>query len=80
MQFLEKINLKAVLIIGLLSVGLAVTVLLVQNQQIFRSRANADALIITGNNGDNVNVEGSHKFNTEADSITISIKKKSALE
>lgn len=71
---LIKKKYKSIIIISLLLLGLFVTVYLVKNPQIFKSRANADRFQVIDGDGNQVSYENG-KFVTTSDHITVGIQK-----
>ena len=70
---LIRTNLRTIIILALLVLGLIVTLYLVKNPQVFKSRADATKFQITGRDGTEANYENG-KFTTTSDHITIGIK------
>ena len=68
-----RANLKSIIILLLVILGVAVTVYLVKNPQILKSRADVEGLNVTDKNGNSVTkVEG--KFTTTSDHIKIGVQ------
>ena len=70
---LIKANLRSIIILVLVVLGLIVTIYLVKNPQIFKSRADSSRFQITDKDGNNVPYDGS-KFTTISDHITVGIQ------
>ncbi len=70
-------NLKSIIIVSLLVLGLVTVVLLVQKQQIFKSKAAADinvALHVTDDQGNPLEYQGGNTYKTNSTNIKIGIK------
>lgn len=73
-------NLKSIIILAVVVLGLLVTVYLVKNPQIFKSRADASKFQITGSDGKSAdyvcedNDRSKCKFTTAAERITVGIQ------
>lgn len=72
MDIIKK-NTKSIIILVLVILGLVITVYLVKNPQIFKSRADVDALSVTADDGSPVTVEPG-KFTTTSGHIKIGIQ------
>lgn len=73
MQYI-KANLKAVIIVSLLLLGLTLAVLLVQRPQIFRSRADVGNILeVTNEEGNPIRFEEG-VFKTNSDTVKINLK------
>ena len=75
-----KANFKGLLLIFLIISGIVVGLYLVSHPQIFKSRANAEAVNVVANDGSPVHVESNYQFSTQAENVTISIKDISKLK
>lgn len=69
-----RTNLKSIIIVVLLLAGLAVTLYLVKNPQIFKSRAGADAIKITTPDGLKLEKREDGKYYTNSDQIQIEVQ------
>lgn len=70
---LIKANLKSIIILGLVVLGLLVTIYLVKNPTIFKSRADSNKFQITGSNGNEAQFVD-NQFTTTADHVTVGIR------
>lgn len=77
---LIKFNLRSIIILVLVGLGLIVTIYLVRNPQIFKSRADASRLKVSDKDGNPVswvcenNDTSKCKFTTTSDQITIGVQ------
>lgn len=72
MDFIKQ-NLKTIVLVTLLLIGLVVAIVLVQTKQVFKSRASTQGYSITSSGESGVQKEEDGTFSTNSDSIRIEI-------
>lgn len=72
MEFIKQ-NLKTIVLVTVLIIGLALAVILVQTKQIFKSKASTGGYSITSPEESGVLKEEDGSFSTSSDSIRIEI-------
>lgn len=71
MDFIKQ-NLKTIILVTVLIIGLVVAIVLVQTKQVFKSRASTEGLKVSSDQGE-VQREDDGTFSTDSNSIRIEI-------
>lgn len=72
MDFIKQ-NLKTIVLVALLLIGLVVAIVLVQTKQVFKSRASSQGYSATAADGSEVVRQEDGTFSTTSDSVRIEI-------